>query len=90
MCNKCHSENGKIRHWKEITKSDGSTKIVLASIYGVLRCINNECSISWDRDINAGKNILTILKSMIDGRERPSYLKKTKKGNPTTVGDSLF
>jgi len=83
MCSTCHAENGKIRYLKTVIKSDGSSQNVLVSAYGVLRCTNNECGISWDRDINAGRNILALLKCKKDGQERPSYLckKKTKKGN---------
>ena len=73
-----------MKFWKEIEKVDGSRIKVKARIYGLRRCNNNECRITWDRDNNASKNIRLILEHELKALERPKYLchKKTAEKTP--------
>jgi len=40
-------------------------------INSVLRCSNNECRITIDRDINSARNIFMLLEKMIQKERRP-------------------
>ena len=64
MCCKCEKEMEKYKYNSE-------------SVNSVLRCRNNECGIIIDRDINACKNILKILKAVLKDEERPEAFKRT-------------
>lgn len=90
MCNGCGKETGKIFHWNEILK-DGVRKRRRAVLYGLRRCKNNECRKTYDRDVNATKNIRKILMCILRGEERPLYLcRKKRESKPTNDlgGDS--
>ena len=90
MCSKCGNRTCEVKVEKEIIKRkkvEGGEKIskdlikeekVLkkVAIYGLRRCMNNECRITWNRDINASRNILKILECDLRGMERPQYLKR--------------
>ena len=85
ICHICHHETkGGIKFWKEVEKVDGSRIKVKATIYGLRRCTNNECRITWDRDHNARINIYICLRSEILNGVRPEYLcvKRVKKISP--------
>lgn len=41
-------------------------------VNSVLRCTNNECGITIDRDINGSKNIYMLFKNMLNGLSRPT------------------
>lgn len=41
-------------------------------VNSVLRCTNNECGITIDRDINGATNIYMLFKKMLNGITRPS------------------
>jgi len=54
----------------------------------VVRCLNNECSTYWQRDVNGSRNIRSVLMALVKGKERPSALRSrgsqsTKTGRPT-------
>jgi len=82
ICSVCHHETkGYVKYWKIIEKVDGSSKLVKVTIFGLRRCTNNGCRITWDRDHNARINIYEILSFLIEYKVRPDYLldkKKTK------------
>ncbi len=41
-------------------------------VHGVLHCWNSECPRNtWDRDVNASRNILEVLSAFLQGRKRP-------------------
>ena len=55
--------------------------LVKVTIFGLCRCTNNGCRITWDRDHNARINIYEILSFLIEYKVCPDYLldkKKTK------------
>ena len=79
MCSKCHRVTGDVKYWKEVEKVDGSKKVIKVKIYGLRRCTNNECRITWDRDHNARINIFVVMEYLIDKKDRPIYLTKQKK-----------
>ncbi|CAM5998687.1 unnamed protein product [Sphagnum balticum] len=58
LCYHCHSETEKVSY--------GDVKI-----NSVLRCMNNECGMIVDRDINGANNIGSLFHNMIQGKERP-------------------
>jgi hypothetical protein len=67
MCSNCESENGGVyKPRKESVKRE--------RIYALCRCKNEMCHITWNRDINASRNIHYLLKTEYTGKERPPYL----------------
>ena len=51
------------------------------------RCKFNECSLYYmDRDINASRNILEILKCQYEGFERPKCFARSKDHCDTPLG----
>ena len=88
-CNCCHKpielyKNKVIRKLRDGTY----TKARLSQINSVIRCNLNECSLCcMDRDINASKNILYLLKLQKAGKKRPEcFLPSSKEEDqPTTI-----
>ena len=71
-CNACHKEITLYRN-KQIRKDrEGNPKKArMSNVYSVIRCSSNECKLCcMDRDINASKNILLLLKLQKEGKER--------------------
>ena len=67
---------------------DGTyTKARLSQINSVIRCNLNECSLCcMDRDINASKNILYLLKLQKAGKRRPEcFLPSSKEEDQPTI-----
>ena len=73
-------------------KKDNKTGITrLVPGHGVVRCTNNECAKSWNRDKNSGCNHLLLAKCDLHGISRPSamvrgtdyneYLRKNPQGD---------
>lgn len=77
MCSSCESKTCEIHKYEY--EEDGFTKTKRVKIYGLRRCENNECRITWDRDVNGSLNILLILKSMLSSERRPAYLERKRK-----------
>ena len=76
MCSVCGSETeGSVKEVKIVETLSGASKVVNSSIYGLRRCKNNECRITWDRDHNARRSIYYVLESEIKDHIRPDYLK---------------
>ena len=71
MCSVCHCETGSIKCHKEIEVSEGEKEWVKAKIHALRRCKNNECHITWDRDVNASWNIYYLLQIEYTGRRAP-------------------
>jgi hypothetical protein len=53
----------------------------------VIRCGNSECNVYWQRDLNASRNIRSILMSMVHHEKRPDML--TRKGRNKRQRTSL-
>ena len=50
----------------------------------VVRCRNNECAITWQRDVNASRNIYDLLLHIRDGKDRPAvFCRPKRKSDPT-------
>ena len=67
---------------------DGTyTKARLSQINSVIRCNLNECKLCcMDRDINASKNILYLLKLQKTGKKRPEcFLPSSKEEVQPTI-----
>jgi hypothetical protein len=60
-------------------ESDGrwvTTKVERTKVHKVLHCRNSVCGTTWNRDVNASKNILLLLDTWMDGRERPAPFRR--------------
>jgi hypothetical protein len=74
-CSNCHLQclenmrcQGKCKKTKQVQK---------VKVHGVLHCTNSECKgKTWDRDINAARNILEITMCQLLGWPRPSCFAK--------------
>ena len=87
-CNCCHKpielyKNKVIRKMRDGTY----TKARLSQINSVIRCNLNECKLCcMDRDINASKNILYLLKLQKAGKKRPEcFLPSSKEEEQPTI-----
>ena len=74
MCNECGCETEGLKCWKEIRISEDKKEWKKVKIHALRRCKNNECRTTWDRDVNASRNIHEILMTEHTGKNRPSYL----------------
>ena len=84
-CNKCHKE---ICLYRNRLKKNKDAKSKLRTIYSVIRCKNNECSLScMNRDINASKNILELLLCEKENKERPKCFSRQKDEPKTLIKD---
>ncbi len=73
LCCNCHHVTEKVR-FDDV------------EVNSVLRCTNNECGTTVDRDINGAKNILALFVDMLQGKERPEAFSKklvVEKGDKT-------
>jgi hypothetical protein len=70
-CSCCHQEGDvRMRNLKlEKIKKDGTKK--LEKCHEVVRCNNESCKKTWQRDVNASRNIRTLLMAKVRGEERP-------------------
>jgi len=80
-CNNCHGEAKTFRECKNPRpepKNEERKKKYHKTIlrHGLLIC--QRCKSLWNRDLNASLNIYSIVKSHIDGNERPKYLQRSK------------
>lgn len=58
-------------------------KRYLITVSSVLRCLNNECGMIIDRDINGCKNILKMLMVSLNKIDKPEAFKRTYKSLPS-------
>jgi hypothetical protein len=93
MCSQCHHETGQFKDWHYWKIKDETEplhyKLEMSSTYGLRRCIHNECRITWNRDVNAARNIHHLLSTEGRGLDRPEYLCKKRsvkqiKSDPTS------
>jgi hypothetical protein len=70
LCCKCHNETEKMSYNNGV------------KVNSVLRCLNNECRIIIDRDVNGCKNILRMLMVSLKIIEKPEAFKRTNKSLP--------
>ena len=76
-CCRCHHDTIDVHQWKDIKDKSGNVvKRIKVRIYGLRRCSNNECRITWDRDCNASPNIRAVVVAQIKREARPKYLTK--------------
>ena len=74
-CSECGTETEKVKEWVTIwNRSKGEMERKLRDIYAIGRCTNNECRITWERDINAASNIRSLLLHRLRKEARPTFL----------------
>ena len=89
-CSCCGAVVENIKYHKEC--KDGVSR--LFKVHEVVRCTNNECSKSWNRDKNSGRNHLLLCKCNLMGVDRPPAMiretdyKQYMEKNPN--GDQFF
>ena len=74
-CHHCHSHMKPVKH-KRIDKN-GTLNVSV--VRGVKQCATTKCLVTHNRDINAAKNMLHLLRTEMDGQSRPDAFKRKKK-----------
>ena len=81
-CHKCFEKmvnmNATTVKWKRL--EDGQwAKVVIKhnKVHKVLHCRNSVCGATWNRDVNAAKNLLLLLDAWMDGKDRPKPFQRT-------------
>jgi hypothetical protein len=69
-CSKCCCEAGRA---KEVSYGEGNAK---KTCHQVVRCKNSECEVYWQRDVNASRNMRTLLMAILNGQERPARMRR--------------
>ena len=91
-CSGCHSVLTNMRAMRTTHKKqpDGTVKISTqrGRVHKILHCrsstngLGGHCGASWDRDVNASRNLLELTQSQIFGMQRPSaFCRKTTEAN---------
>lgn len=80
-CSKCGKETKQI--WTK--ESSENMERYRRAIYAITRCPNNDCQITWERDINASTNIRKVLIHKLKKISRPDYLQRKKSGMVTKL-----
>jgi len=87
-CSNCYNDLTNMKASTTVYKNvDGKkTKtVVVKKIHKVLHCKNNQanaskkkqcCGATWDRDVNAAKNILTLTLCLLENKPRPPALQR--------------
>jgi hypothetical protein len=71
-CSRCHEGE-----MENVSYGEGEAK---KRCHQVVRCRNSElCGMVWQRDVNAARNIRSVMLNMIRGEERPHQLKRQRK-----------
>ena len=80
LCHKCNCENEKFLYREsKKPKSEGKTYLV----HGALRCKSVNCEMIHNRDKNACRNMLKIVKSLFKGKGRLKKFCRPKKQRHT-------
>jgi len=66
-CSECHHRVKKIKHHHHKNQRQESLEC-----HEVVRCSNSECNKYWQRDVNASRNMYTLLCAQRDGLGRPA------------------
>jgi hypothetical protein len=72
-CSCCHGEVAKIKQWR---MEKGERK--LSQCHEVVRCKNESCMKSWQRDINASRNMFHLLQCQVKGENRPLAMERKR------------
>ena len=75
-CHNCFKELYNMKassvKWKMIDNGRREKVVVKSNkVHKVLHCHNSVCGATWNRDVNAAKNILLLLNAWMDGKDRP-------------------
>ncbi|RLN96521.1 hypothetical protein BBJ28_00018299 [Nothophytophthora sp. Chile5] len=73
LCSLCHRR----LEWARLRYPNKKGEVVLKANRNVLRCAHSECKANfWSRDVNAARNILSILVSTLSGLGRPTAFER--------------
>lgn len=63
-----------------LSVEDDNGDVSLKPSYSVLRCETSDCKANfWNRDVNAARNMLAILKSRLSGRGIPADFRRGRR-----------
>ena len=71
-CNGCQSHMKAVRH----KRLDKNSVLTTSIVRGVKQCTTTVCLVTHNRDVNAAKNILELLRLELDGKDRPEALRR--------------
>jgi len=92
VCSGCNHElktkNLVLLHKEKSRLDEGGNRVgdegKKVECHEVVRCKNNECAITWQRDVNASRNMYHLLLCKKDGKARPAiFCRPKKKLGPT-------
>lgn len=75
-CSICCNETTKCKKFM-LRENPKPFKEGLRYVHGLLRCKNDMCRMTWNRDRNGASNIYKICRNAMNGLERPQYLKRS-------------
>jgi hypothetical protein len=89
VCSKCNHASKTKNLWlrdrkKKKKKEKKEDEGRLVKCHEVVRCNFNECTTTWQRDVNASRNIRFLLTKIRDGADRPSIFCSPYWRNTTT------
>jgi hypothetical protein len=73
-CCACHSHLKPVKHKRMDKKGVSAISIVR----GVKQCTTTKCLVTHNRDVNAAKNMLHLLKTEINGKTRPKVFERKR------------
>ena len=72
LCHRCYNETYNVYGEKLKKVEKGIYEVSNSKIHSVLHCKSNECKkYTMNRDLNASRNILMLIRLKIENRERP-------------------
>jgi len=79
VCSSCHYDQKRLENvsYKEENGEDGGMEEV--KCHEVVRCKNEDCSMYWQRDRNASRNMYELLRALVRGEERPLVFRRGQK-----------
>ena len=72
-CSKCCCTAGIVAN---VSYGEGQAR---KQCHQVVRCGNSECEVYWQRDVNASRNIRTLLMALMNGQKRPARMERRRR-----------
>lgn len=91
-CNGCFQQLHNMKALStRVDRYDGTKTVGMTRVHKVLHCKNsdgghkNRCGTSWDRDVNASRNLLMLMMCHVHGFERPPVFTRVWRLHSTTI-----